>query len=93
MIKMVFLFPTVLFVTSLKALFFYSRIEDDLTEPSEEAEPFCQVFRGTVCSTHLGNQSIYVTSRVEQGLKEDKMGGRCRGPFSLVCNLKIITEF
>ena len=80
------LIPTILPRTTSHYLLF--RIEDDLTEPSEEAEPFCQVFRGTVCSTHLGNQSIYVTSRVEQGLKEDKMGGK-DGPF-LPKNLSLL---
>ena len=57
------------------AIFFF-RIDDEMNEPSEEEQPFCQIFKGTVCSTHVGNRSIYVKSRYEQGLKEDKTGGK-----------------
>jgi hypothetical protein len=53
---------------------FLFRIETDETSQEEpKQDPFCQLFKGSVCSTHIGNKSIYVTSRYAQGLREEKV--------------------
>ncbi|XP_045160300.2 inactive tyrosine-protein kinase transmembrane receptor ROR1-like isoform X3 [Mercenaria mercenaria] len=50
------------------------KIETDETSVEEpRQQPFCQLFKGSVCSTHIGNKSIYVTSRYAQGLREEKV--------------------
>lgn len=54
------------------------RIEtDDMSAEEPRQQPFCQLFKGSVCSTHIGNKSIYVTSRYAQGLREEKVIGMC----------------
>jgi len=47
--------------------------EDELSEEAKNERPFCQKFKGSVCATHIGNKSIYVTSRYAQGLREERV--------------------
>ena len=41
----------------------------------EEVEGFCQPYLGAACSKFVGNKSIYVTSKIQQGATEEKLMG------------------
>ena len=65
--------------------YFYSIIGEDRPISSKEtkSKPFCQKFKGSACSTHISNKHIYVTSRFEQGLREEKVIGKYSEVFQI----------
>ncbi len=44
-------------------------------QPDGQNEGFCQQYRGAACSKYLENKSIYVTSKFQQGLMEERLTG------------------
>lgn len=61
---------------------------DDYDSDVEDVGGFCQPYLGLACSKFVGNRSIYVRSRFEQGLVEERLAGTPAACFS---NNRIVT--
>ena len=53
----------------------YDADDYDTHDDTDDVGGFCQPYLGLACSKFVGNRSVFVRSRFEQGLMEEQLAG------------------